>query len=506
MNVQGQAVQQCVFRDITARKRAEDEITRQAALIRSLLDSIPDIVFFKDTEGVYLGCNPAFAEVVGRPRNEIVGKTDHDLVAKASADFFREQDRQMLAERKPRHNEEFITYPDGRRVLLDTLKTPYWGPDGELIGVLGIGRDVTTQQQAELKLSQERQRLASIIQGTRAGTWELNVQTGEAIINELWALIVGYTLEELAPISLKTWETLVHPDDQEMARATLERHLSGTLDFYECEVRMRHKDGRWVWIHSRGQIVIRSAGGQPLMVYGTSVDITERKQVEIQLRRMTERQVLAARAGGVGIWDYDVANNRLVWDDQMFELYGITRDRFCGAYEAWQAGLHPEDRQRGDEEIRLALRGEKEFNTEFRVLWPDGTTRTIRALATVQRDASGQPTHMVGTNWDITAQQQADEALIESETCLRAITDSAQDAILMLNPEGGISFWNPAAERIFGYTSAEALGQNLQAIFAPPGYHEVHQAALPEFWQNEQGPAVGKTTDLEGRRKDGQEI
>jgi len=136
-----------------------------------------------------------------------------------------------------------------------------------------------------LKLQQQRERLASIIQGTRAGTWELNVQTGEAILNDLWAQKVGYTLQELAPISFKTWETLAHPDDREMARAALEHHLSGALDFYECHVRMKHKDGRWVWMHNRGQIVTRSAGGQPLMVYGASVDITTQRQAAEQLQQ-----------------------------------------------------------------------------------------------------------------------------------------------------------------------------------------------------------------------------
>ncbi|MEI6396373.1 MAG: PAS domain S-box protein, partial [Verrucomicrobiota bacterium] len=143
-----------ILRDVTERKRAEQEIRRQAALIGSLLDSIPDIVFFKNTEGIYLGCNPAFAEFVGRPRNEIVGKADHDLFEKEIAGFFREQDQRMLARREARHNEEIITYPSGRKALIDTLKTPYWGPDGELIGVLGISRDITAQKQAELKLWQ----------------------------------------------------------------------------------------------------------------------------------------------------------------------------------------------------------------------------------------------------------------------------------------------------------------------------------------------------------------
>jgi signal transduction histidine kinase len=128
----------------------------------------------------------------------------------------------------------------------------------------------------------------------------------------------------------------------------------------------------------------------------------ERRKAEEELLQETNRLSLATRAGGVGVWDYDVKNNHLIWDDQMLRLYGITPDNFGGAYEAWQAGLHPDDLQRGDVEIQMALRGEKEFDTEFRVVWPDGTIRNIRALALVRRDASGQPIHMIGTNWDIT--------------------------------------------------------------------------------------------------------
>jgi len=146
-----------VIRDVTERKRVENESQRQAALINSLLDSIPDLIFFKDTQGVYMGCNPAFAEFTGRSRNEIVGKTDHDLFDKEIADSFQEQDRLMLPRRKARHNEEWVTYPDGRKVLLDTLKTPYWGPTGELIGVLGISRDITEQKHAANEIERVHQ-------------------------------------------------------------------------------------------------------------------------------------------------------------------------------------------------------------------------------------------------------------------------------------------------------------------------------------------------------------
>ena len=154
--------------------------------------------------------------------------------------------------------------------------------------------------------------------------------------------------------------------------------------------------------------------------------------MEEELIKTSKRLELAAQAGGVGIWDYDVANNKLVWDEQMFRLYGIKRDQFGGAYEAWQSGVHPEDRQRSHEESQLALRGEKDYNTEFRALWPDGSIHYIRAMAIVQRDASGQVTHMVGTNWDITAQKRAGLLLQEKTALLEAQANASIDGVVVI--------------------------------------------------------------------------
>ena len=154
--------------DITERRQAADEARRQAGMIRSLLDAIPDLVFYKDASGTYVDCNPAFAEFIGRPRADIVGKTDHDLVAKDLADFFREQDRRMSESRRPRRNEEWVDYPDGRKVLLDTLKTPYVGASADAVGVLGISRDVTERSRTEAEKDalraqlQQAQRMESI--------------------------------------------------------------------------------------------------------------------------------------------------------------------------------------------------------------------------------------------------------------------------------------------------------------------------------------------------------
>jgi PAS domain S-box-containing protein len=163
--------------------------------------------------------------------------------------------------------------------------------------------------------------------------------------------------------------------------------------------------------------------GGKTMLFSIISDVTERKRNEFLLQQAAERLRLAARAGGVGIWDYDLVNSRLDWDEQMFRLYGITRDEFSGAYEVWQSGLHPEDRQRGDEAIAAAIRGDRDFDTEFRVVWPDGSLHNIRGLALVQRDDAGKAIHIVGTNWEITAQKQAAEALLNSNRQLAEETE-----------------------------------------------------------------------------------
>lgn len=132
-------------------------------------------------------------------------------------------------------------------------------------------------------------------------------------------------------------------------------------------------------------------------------------------QRNADRLTLATRAAGVGIWEYDVKNNVLVWDEQMYRLYGVAEAQFTACYEAWLKALHPEDKVRAEQEIEQALRGKSEFDTEFRIVWPDGSTRHIRALSIVQRTAHGTPHRMIGTNWDITERKLAEVQTLQLE-------------------------------------------------------------------------------------------
>ena len=148
--------------DITDHKNIEEELSNKISLLSALLNSIPDIVFFKDTQGKYLGCNHEFARFINKPVDEIVNKTDYDLFDKESADYFRENDQQMLIQGQQRHNEEWITYPDGKKVLLDTLKAPMLDLQGRSMGIIGISRDITLRKQFE-EIAIDERNLAIIL-------------------------------------------------------------------------------------------------------------------------------------------------------------------------------------------------------------------------------------------------------------------------------------------------------------------------------------------------------
>ncbi|MFZ4395665.1 MAG: response regulator [Kiritimatiellia bacterium] len=154
-----------------------------------------------------------------------------------------------------------------------------------------------------------------------------------------------------------------------------------------------------------------------------------------EMDRLNERFELAANAAGIGIWDWDVPRNQLVWDDRMYRLYGIRPEDFSGAYLAWINGVHPEDRARGDEEIRRALAGEQAFDTQFRVVWPTGEIHWIKAQARVLRDASGQPLRMTGVNYDITEHQRAQSALEQAKLAAEDATRAKSEFLANMSHE-----------------------------------------------------------------------
>jgi PAS domain S-box-containing protein len=306
-------------------KASQAEVARERAMLRTLIDTLPDLVWLKDPHGVYLACNRRFEKFFGASERDIVGKTDYHFASKELADFFRARDADAIKGHAPTVNEEEVVFAsDGHRELLETTKAPMRDPSGNIIGVLGIGHDITAYREVARSLETEQRRLQSILDGTRVGTWEWNVQTGETVFNEHWAEIIGYSLSELEPVSIETWMKFAHPDDVKVSGELLERHFAGQLPYYEAEARMRHKDGSWVWVLDRGKVATWTDDGKPLLMSGTHQDITLRRNTEQGLRRAEALLLSSINAIDEPFVIYDKDDRLYLCNDQYRKVYAAS--------------------------------------------------------------------------------------------------------------------------------------------------------------------------------------
>ncbi|MDF2157061.1 PAS domain-containing protein [Algoriphagus sp. CAU 1675] len=180
---------------------------------------------------------------------------------------------------------EYIYVIDKGHILRDK--------NGKAIRMIGATQDITKRKNTELALKKEKDRLNYVIDGTQAGTWEWNVQTGETVFNESWAKIIGYTLDEIQPVSIDTWIKFSHPEDLKKSNEELKLYFEGKKDRYEAEVRMKHKNGSWRWVLDRGRAFSWTEDGKPLMMFGTHLDITHIKTQEEEIQK-TNQKLLAA--------------------------------------------------------------------------------------------------------------------------------------------------------------------------------------------------------------------
>jgi PAS domain S-box-containing protein len=285
-------------RDVSEQFQVTQELSESEVKFRTLYDTLPVGITIADTEGNILNTNPAAQYILGltpeQQAQRSIDGTEWAIIRPDGSPMPSEEYASVraLKEQKPIYHVEMGVMrgkDDIAWIIVNAAPI-------KNVGVVIVYQDISEIKNLEKKLSLEKQRLDDIIKGTNVGTWEWNIQTGETIFNERWAEIVGYTLEEISPVSIKTWEEFAHPDDLEESARLLGLHFQGELEYYEYESRMKHRNGSWVWVLDRGKVTAWTQDGKPLFMSGTHQDITSRKQVEDEMRLAKEEAMAANRA------------------------------------------------------------------------------------------------------------------------------------------------------------------------------------------------------------------
>ena len=313
------------------------------------------------------------------------------------------------------------------------------------------------QTKKALQISEERLDLA--IKGAGIGLWDWNVQTGEIIFNERWAKIVGYTLEELSPVSIKTWIDLCHPDDLDKSNKLLEKHFTGNNDYYLCEARMKHKNGHWVWVLDRGKVFEWSKDGKPLRATGTHIDITELKNSEKKLKESEEKYHTLAEECPISIMSFDHKGvvtfvNR--WHLKTFAKLKHKPEFFIGKKITELPGLV---RTEVIPELEKVLQGHSVVLQD--VYFPEfagghSGYQNIKAVSTYKK---GKVVGGILIREDATERKLAEDALREKESQLRQIIDLVPHFIFAKDETGKFEIVNKATAEVFGTTVEDLTGR-----------------------------------------------
>lgn len=330
-------------------------------------------------------------------------------------------------------------------------------------------------------LSEDRTRLASILDASEAGTWEWNIQTGEMRFNEQWAHILGYAVEELDLLSASSLRnlgehlrhplpgaqrSLTHPDDLATLEACLEWHLAGETPLFQCEVRMRHRNGHWLWGSLRGRVISHAADGSPLWMYGTLVDASERKRMEKRLHESEAFLDRTGRVAGVGGWQMELATRRITWSDQTCAIHDLPAG-YQPTLEEAIAFYPPEARAAIEQAVARATRDGTGWDLELPLVTARGRQVWVRAVGTVEF-ADGKPHLLSGAIQDITAWKQAVEEVQRSERRFRRLFEESLGLICTHDLQGTLLSVNPAAVELLGYHMGELLGRSLKDLMPVP--------------------------------------
>jgi diguanylate cyclase (GGDEF)-like protein/PAS domain S-box-containing protein len=262
---------------------------------------------------------------------------------------------------------------------------------------------------------------------------------------------------------IETAFAFFEPAARPIIRAAVQNSMAGSGP-YDLELPFIRADGEQRWVRTLGDVVMEN--GKPIRLTGAIQDVTERvnEQKDMQLAR--ERMALATESSGIGIWDWDMTDDTLHWNRRMFELYGMPPDTPNVTYANWAALLHPEDAEATQAVFSDALYEDRHFDLEFRIIWPDGSIRYLRSAGSITRDAEGKASRFIGVDWDVTESREMALELTSQHELMRTTLQAIGDGVITADKNGLLVWLNPVAERLTGWSAAEAVGRKVSDVYA----------------------------------------
>eukprot|EP00808_Paulinella_micropora_P010385 g19899.t1 len=454
-----------VCQDITQRKTAEQELNRVAQDLARLIDGANAPIFGIDTYGNVSEWNQSASKLTGYTKEEVLGK---NLVKNYITPQYQEAVSQVLGSALAGEDTANFEFPlftrHGQRLEILLNASSRRDTEGKVIGVIGVGQDITQRKTAEQELNRVTQDLERLIDGANAPIFGIDTDGNVSEWNQSASHITGYTKNEVMGNNLVA--NYISPDYQEVIDKVLKQALRG-VETANFNFPLFTKTGK------RLEILLNASSrrdieGKVIGVIGVGQDITERQaalQERDRVAQDLERLIDGANAPIFGI---DTEGNVFEWNQQASKITGYTKSEVLGQ-NLVKNYITVKYQEAVDKVLKLALAGQDTANFEFPLFTKQGRRVEILLNASCRRDTMGKVIGVVGVGQDITLRKAAEESRDRVAKDLERLIDGANAPILGIDRAGNVSEWNQSASELTGYSKAEVLGQNLVDNFTLEG-------------------------------------
>ncbi|HEY6953451.1 MAG TPA: PAS domain S-box protein, partial [Bacteroidota bacterium] len=465
----GQIAVYAIYRDITDRKKAEDALRKSEFSFRGLFNSVGDAIYIQDREGRFVDVNQGAVKMYGFPREYFIGKSPADLSAPNKNDLTQMADLVRKAFEGDPQQFEFWGVRKSGEVFpkeVRVTKGMYFGEDV----IIALAQDITERKKFEAAIQQTNRTLESLIKASPLAITVMDPECRIQLWNPAAERMFGWKAEEV----IGRFNPIVPENKKEEFALLHRRALSGEM-LHELEVRRQRKDGTLMDI-SRSTALLRDSEGTIKGIMAVLLDITERKHAEEKLRESEERLRLALTAANIMSWELQVGTGTISWSESGEKFYGLKANEFGGTWDAYLQLIHPDDRAAAELAMNQSIRDGNDFKAEYRIVWPDGSVHWHAAYGRPSREEHGRPVRVSGIGLDISERKKAEEAIQK----LHHAVEQTDEVIIMTEPDGMITYVNPAFEKLYRYSREEAIGKTPRILKSGGMSQEYYEL----FWRD----------------------